>query len=224
MIRRLLASLLLLNVIYTFTQSPYTGINQFSSFYTNPNLINNFLSQLNTTLSPACNSIEGIGLPILAIKQILQSINSSLAYNNSNTYAKIIFFRERKNSVTFHTTYKLVVQIKSFASNNYLAIEGLYRQVGFPAFEVTTYYLDSNLDNIKALLSEYAIDTNSFFGCGDVKSIYSQANLSKTASPNVPAPYDTRSQLVNSTPSAAGSRDVDPNLIAQIIKLLQSRN
>ena len=225
MFKQILTLLSLLTAFSANNTSPYIGGNQFNSYYTNPNLINNFLGQINSTISPACNSIPGIGLPILAIKQILQSVDSSLAYSNRDTNAKIIFLKEKKNSSTYQTSYKLVAQIKSFSNNNYLAIEGIYKQVGFPAFEIVTYYIDSNLDNIKTVLEEYAIFENAFVGCGDVKSIYSQANPNQTASFNVPAPHGQNSNLVNSVPKGNGNLStVDPDVIAQIIKLLQNKN
>ena len=225
MLKQILMLLSVLGTFYTNNTSPYIGGNQFNNYYTNPNLINNFLGQINSGISPACNSIPGIGLPILAIKQVLQSIDSSLAYSNNNTYAKVIYFKEKKNNSNYQTSYKLVTQIKTFATNNYLAIEGVYKQIGFPAFEITTYYIDSNLENIKAVLGEYGIYENAFVGCGDVKSIYSQSNPKETASYDVPAPYGQNSKLINAAPVDNGKQgSVDPEVIAQIIKLLQNKN
>ena len=119
----------------------------------------------------------------------------------------------------------MVIHIRNFSNDNYLAVEGVYRQVGFPAFEVTTYYMDSNLDTIKSILQEYAFTSGSFVGCGDVKSLYSQANPSSTASRNIPAPYDSNTKISNSVPyTNTNQGSVDPNVIAQIIKLLQQKN
>lgn len=229
MLKRVLRTLLILHTICSYGQWSNGNTGQFginnSAPNFNPSFVNGLLQQINSNISPACSSIEGIGLPILAIKQVLQNVNISLSYNNPNTSSKIIFFKEKKNSSTYQTTYKLVTQIKDFSNTNYLAIEGVYRQMAFPAFEVTTYFLDSNLDNIKAVLAEYAIDPNSYVGCGDVKSIYSEANPQQTANPNVPAPYGQNSKLVNTLPTAnANQGNVDPNVIAQIIKLLQNKN
>lgn len=224
MLKHLLGPLFLLHVSLASLTSPYNGGNQFGNYYTNPNLINDFLGQINTTVAPACNSIPGVGLPILSIKQVLQSIETSMAFTNQNTSAKIIFFKEKKSTTTFQTVYKLVVQVKSFASNNYIAIEGVYRQVGFPAFEVTTYYVDSNIDNIKGVLAEYGIDPNAFVGCGDVKSIYSQANPGQTGTGNTPLPFN-QGNMINSAPTSnQANGSVDPSMIAEIIRLLQKNN
>ena len=192
--------------------SPYIGGNQFGNYYTNPNLINTFLSQVNGgAVNPACNSIPGVGQPVLAIKQALQGVDAQLDAGNRDSAVKTIFFRERRNATTFQSSFKLVLQLKGFSSNNYVAVEGVYRQLGAPAFEVVTYYVDSNLDNVRAVLGEYAIDTNAFVGCGDVKAIYSQA------SPALPKP-----SVAANVRAAAGS-SVDPAVVAQVIQLLQKQ-
>jgi len=213
------------------TTAPYIGGNQFNNYYTNPNLINTFLSQVNATVNPACNSIPGVGQPILALKQVLQTVDTQLDTTNRDSNVRIIFFRERKNSATFQTTFKLVLQIRTFSANNYVAVEGVYKQVGSPTFEVLTYYLDSNLENIKSVLSEFAIDANGFVGCGDVKAIYAQANpvlprptvqVNGQQSNPSQTPYAQGNRLVNSAPAA--QNNVDPNLVAQVIQLLSNRN
>ena len=193
------------------TTTPYIGGNQFGNYYTNPNLINTFLSQVNGgTVNAACNSIAGVGQPILAIKQVLQGVDAQLDASNRDSAVKTIFFRERRNATTFQSSFKLVLQIKTFSSNNYVAVEGVYRQVGAPAFEVVTYYVDSNLDNVRAVIGEYALDANAFVGCGDVKAIYSQAN------PALPKPT-----VASNVRAAASGNNVDPAVVAQVIQLLQ---
>lgn len=225
MLKLIFTILSVLGVLFANNQAPFIGGNQFNNYYTNPNLINNFLGQISSSTSAACDSINGIGLPILAIKQALQSVDHSLAFDNNNTNARIIFLKEQKHNSSFQTSYKLVVQIKSFSNINYLAVEGIYKQVGFPAFEVTTYYMDSDLNNIKDVLEEYGIHENSFIGCGNVKAIYSQENPNQTAGFNIPPPHGQNSQLINSAPNGNSNQGtVDPDVIAQIIKLLQSRN
>ena len=208
--------------------TPYIGGNQFGNYYTNPNLINTFLSQVNSNVNPACNAIAGVGQPILAIKQVLQTIDTQLDITNRDSNVKIIFFKERKNTTTFQTNYKLVLQIKGFSSNNYVAIEGVYKQVGYPTFEVITYYFDSNIENIRQAINEYTVDPNGFVGCGDVKSIYSAATstlpkptISVNGIQSNPSqtPYAQGNRLVNASP--AGQNNVDPTTIAQIIQLLQ---
>jgi len=210
------------------TTAPYIGGNQFGNYYTNPNLINTFLSQVNSTVNPACNSISGVGQPILAVKQVLQTIDSQLDITNRDSNVKIIFFRERRNATTYQTNYKLVLQLKTFSSNNYLAVEGLYKQVGYPTFEVLTYYFDSSIENIRSVLGEYTVDPAAFVGCGDVKAIYSQATSTlpkpsvsvngRQSNPSL-APYSAGNKLVNAAP--AGGSAIDPAVVAQVIQLLQ---
>ena len=221
------ALLALVSVALTQTTTPYIGGNQFGNYYTNPNLINTFLSQVNSTVNPACNAITGVGQPILAIKQVLQTIDSQLDTTNRDSNVKIIFFKERANQTTFQTNYKLVLQIKGYSSNNYIAIEGVYKQVGFPTFEVITYYFDSNIENIRQAINEYTVDPNGFVGCGDVKSIYSQATstlpkptISVNGIQSNPSqtPYAQGNRLVNAAPN--GQNNVDAATIAQVINLL----
>ena len=227
-IKALLLSVALAAVVNSQTTNPYIGGNQFGNYYTNPNLINTFLSQVNSNVNPACNSISGVGQPILAIKQVLQTIDTQLDITNRDSNVKIIFFKERRNATTFQTSYKLVLQLKGFSSNNYIAVEGLYKQVGFPTFEVLTYYFDSNIENIRSVLGEYTIDPNSFVGCGDVKAIYSQATstlprptISVNGQQSNPSltPYAQGNRLVNAAPASNSS--VDPAVVAQVIALLQ---
>lgn len=226
--RTFVALLALVTVALAQTTTPYIGGNQFGNYYTNPNLINTFLSQINSSVNPACNAISGIGQPILAIKQVLQTIDSQLDVTNRDSNAKIIYFRERKNNTTFQSDFKLVLQIKGFSTNNYLAIEGVYKQIGFPTFEVVTYYFDSNIENIRQAMNEYTIDPNGFVGCGDVKSIYSQAtstlprptvNINGQQTNPSQTPYAQGNKLVNAAP--AGQNTVDPSLVAQIVNLMQ---
>ena len=221
------ALLALVSVALTQTTTPYIGGNQFGNYYTNPNLINTFLSQVNSTVNPACNAITGVGQTILAIKQVLQTIDSQLDTTNRDSNVKIIFFKERANQTTFQTNYKLVLQIKGYSSNNYIAIEGVYKQVGFPTFEVITYYFDSNIENIRQAINEYTVDPNGFVGCGDVKSIYSQATstlpkptISVNGIQSNPSqtPYAQGNRLVNAAPN--GQNNVDAATIAQVINLL----
>lgn len=211
------------------TTTPYIGGNQFNNYYTNPNFINQFLAQVNTTVNPACNTIPGVGQPVLSIKQFFQAIDTLLDSTNRDSNAKIIFFKEKKNNSTYQTNYKLVIMIKTFSATNFLAIEGLYKQIGFPTFEVLTYYFDSNIENIRSVLSEYTIDPTSFVGCGDVKSIYSQANpvlpkpnaiINGQQSNPSQTPYAQGNKLVNSAPPGQKNSNVDPAVIAQIIALL----
>ena len=211
MMRSLATLLALAALALCQTTTPYIGGNQFGNYYTNPNLINTFLSQVNGgAVNPACNSIAGVGQPILAVKQVLQGVDAQLDVSNRDSAAKTIFFRERKNATTFQTSFKLVLQIKSFSATNYVAVEGVYRQVGAPAFEVVTYYVDSSLDNVRGVLGEYSLDPNAFVGCGDVKAIYSQAN------PALP-----KSSVQTNVRAAAAGNNVDPAVVAQVIQLLQ---
>lgn len=204
----LLLSLLALTAS-TVAQStkPYIGGDQFGSYYTNPNLINSFLSQVGG-VNPACNSIPGVGQPVLALKQLLQGVDAQLDAGNRDSAVRVVFFRERKNSTTFQSNYKLVLQVRTYATNSYIAVEGVYRQVGAPAFEVLTYYVDSDIDRVRSALGESSVDANGFVGCGDVKSIYTMA----ASGARRPVAQTNTAQ-----------NNVDPAIVAQVIALLQKQ-
>lgn len=219
-----------LNANFTYTP-PYNGGNQFKTLYTNPALLNSMLDEINgaTALSTQCNEIPGVGPPILSIKKVIQDIDTSLDSTNANTYAKVIFFKETQNTSNFTTTYKIAVQIRTFHTTNYLGVEGIYRQVGFPTFEITSYLFDSNLENIRIVLNDFSIVDTGYFGCGDIKSIYSQANP-VLPSPNTvingqqsnpsQEPYAQGNRIINAAPGNTTSPD--PAVIAEIVKLLSS--
>ena len=205
---------------------------QTNSYYSNPNLINNLLAQMNTTVSPVCQPIQGIGQPVLVIREVINSIKDSFDVKNRNTNIKIIFYKEKYNVSTYQTNYKLVVMIKSFSSTNYIAIEGTSKQVGYPSFDVSTYYVDSNIENIKNLMGEYLIDPNGFVACGDVKTIFNQNEPGQTSNNKIYQKETTISsnfniegnaQITAKTTNQDNNKDVSAEFIAQIMKLLQKK-
>ena len=96
MLKHFLGTIILIQTLSSNNTSPYIGGNQFGSFYTNPNLINSFLTQINSTISPACNEIKGIGLPILAIKQVLQTIDNYYHTTTQILTPRLYFSKRRK--------------------------------------------------------------------------------------------------------------------------------
>lgn len=233
--RTLVITLVLAAALKSNVTSPFIGGNQFNTYYTSPNLINNFLAQINGPVAPACAPIPGIGQPILAIKKLLQTVDSSLDTTNRNTNAKVIFFRKRKNARTRQTTYKMVITVKTFTTTNFIAVEGVYKQIGFPTFEVITYYVDNNIENVRKVLGEYTIDPNGFVGCGNIKAIFSQANpvlpkpsvkvKGQQTNPSL-APYAQGNQLINEGPAKKhkSSGQLNAEVIANILKLLQNKS
>ena len=234
-LKGLIFGLVFITLKKTQTTEAYTGGDQFNNYYTNPNHIQEFLAQLDTPVDSACEEIKGIGQPILAIKKALQTVDTGLDTSNNDTNAKIIFFNRKTNKSTKQQTYKLVVQIKNFTSNNYLALEGIYKKIGFPTFEVTTYYVDSDIDNVRAVLDDYTIDPQNFVGCGNVKSIYSKANpvlpdpttsIKGQQTDPSQTPYAKNNKLLNKKTGDTKSKtdtnsDTDPYTIAEIIKILK---
>ena len=64
--------------------------------------------------------------------------------------------------------------IKTFTSAIFVGIESVYKTQGHPSFEVISYLMDEDLDNIKLVLKDESIDPEDIFACGDIKEIFSR--------------------------------------------------
>lgn len=64
--------------------------------------------------------------------------------------------------------------IKTFTSTLYVAIESIYKPQGHPSFEVISYLMDTDLDNIKMVIKDESIDPHDIFACGDIKEIFTR--------------------------------------------------
>lgn len=73
------------------------------------------------------------------------------------------------NPKTKQLIYKAVILFKSFTSEIFVGIESLYKPEGNPSFELISYLMDANLDNIKKVLADPNIKTSDVFACGDIK-------------------------------------------------------
>lgn len=154
----------------------YIGGNNFNFINTNPNYIYSFLNS-NSFLSAAeiaaCATISSTGLPIAAIKKVLLNVDQLLNSTNQNSFVKLIFETSKLDTKTQKTNYKIALQIKTTTSVVYLAVEAVVNPFGYPGFEILTYHLDADINMIRLVLNEQGVDPNQFFGCGDVKAIYS---------------------------------------------------
>lgn len=205
---------------------PYNGGDQFHNLHTNPAYLNTLLGNVQTTVGTECDEIAGVGFPILSLKKAIQDIDTQLDSTNSNSYAKVIFFKETASSTQNTTTYKVVLMIKTFLNTNYLGVSGVYKKIGFPTFSIENYLFDSNIENIRTIMEESYINENGVFGCGDVKSIYSQANpvlpnpntiIGGQQSNPSQEPYAQGNQIIN---SQANGNPTNANVITEILKLL----
>ena len=158
-----------------YARKPYNGGNKFKTMHTNPALLNKLLGKIRT-VDDRCNEIKGVGQPILSVRQLMQNVDNSLDTTNAHTYVKAIFFNEEEDKKRRKTTYKLVIQIKTFGGETYVAVEGVYKKIGNPSFEVETYYMDDDLENVKKVIEEFSLSRGGYVGCGDIKAIYSQRN------------------------------------------------
>lgn len=70
--------------------------------------------------------------------------------------------------------YKTVLYIKTFSEEVYVGIEALYKPQGYPSFEVLSYIMDSELENIKLVLKDQSIDPHEFYACGDLKEVFTK--------------------------------------------------
>lgn len=78
------------------------------------------------------------------------------------------------NPKTKQIIYKTVLHIKTFAEEIFVGIEALYKPQGYPSFELLSYIMDSDLNNIKLVLKDQSVDPNEFYACGDLKEIFSR--------------------------------------------------
>ena len=177
MIKRTIFVFTIINVILNnqYARKPYNGGNKFKTMHTNPALLNKLLGKIKT-VDDRCKEITGVGHPILSVRQLMQNVDNSLDTTNAHTYVKAIFFNESEDKKRRKTSYKLVIQIKTFGGETYVAVEGVYKKIGNPSFEVETYYMDDNLENVKTVIEEFSLSRGGYVGCGDIKAIYSQRN------------------------------------------------
>jgi len=180
---------------------------------------NELLSQINPAVAQACSNIQGIGSPILGVKEALKGLDNSLKLNGFDQ-VQVIFFKQ--GALEAQTKFKLVLRIVSSSGEKYLGVEGLDKKLGSGyQFEITTYYQDSSIVEVRKILEEPNINTNGFVNCGDIKSTYSASSPVNNA-PNGNSGSNGRNQG-GSSGRGSGS-GVDPDLIAQIIKLMQKSN
>jgi len=76
--------------------------------------------------------------------------------------------------------YKVVFQFKTYTGTVFVGIESLYKPKGFSSFELISYILDSDIENVKKVMRDENIDQNKFLACGDLKEIYSLKNFRQT--------------------------------------------
>lgn len=137
------------------------------------------MEELTGKVDEACKNIPAIGPAVLSIRQAQQAIDSLLDSSNSESYAKIILFKEFANKKTRQVIYKVVFWFKTFTSNVFVGAEMLYKPEGRPSFELLSYIIDSDLNMIAKVLNEQTINQNDIFACGDIKQIYT-TKLKKT--------------------------------------------
>ena len=67
--------------------------------------------------------------------------------------------------------------MKTYTGSMYVGLESLYKPNGAPSFELLSYILDSDLDNIKRVMRGENINPNKMLACGDLKEIFSLKNF-----------------------------------------------
>jgi hypothetical protein len=215
---------------FTYTK-PYNGGDQFQNMHSNPALMTGLLESLTGTATAACAEIDGVGHPVLSLKKAIQDIDTSLDSTHSNTYASTIFFKESTDTTGNMMTYKVVVKIQTFNTLNYLGVTGVYKKLGFPTFQITNYLFDTDIANIRTVLEDSTISENGIAGCGDVKSIYSQANpvlpnpntiINGQQSNPSQEPYAQGNQIINT--GADGQNAGRAQQLAALIQLLTQSN
>ena len=93
---------------------------------------------------------------------------------NSDSYAKIIYFKEFVNPKTKQNIFKTVVMLKTFTSTTFVGIEALYKPSGYPSFELLSYIMDADINTIRIVMDDNEIDPTQVFACGDIKDIFTK--------------------------------------------------
>ena len=155
-------------------QLPYNGGSTPDFLNNNPFYMNQYLNLVpNDPASAAkCAQVPGVGLPILAVKKFLITLDEQLDATNLNSFVKIIFFKEIKTQTGM--TVKLVAVIKTFQDTYYVGVEGALRARGLPRFQLISYAVDTVLNNVGLVVGEANLDVNNFIGCGDLKKVYTE--------------------------------------------------
>lgn len=78
----------------------YIGGNKVDFISSNPALITKYMEQLTGSVTEACKSIPGVGPAVLSLKQAQSGIDTLLDTTNTESYAKIILFKEFANKKT----------------------------------------------------------------------------------------------------------------------------
>lgn len=65
--------------------------------------------------------------------------------------------------------YKVVIEFKTFNTSVFAGAEMKYKPEGGPSFELESYIIDSDLEVIRKVLAEGAINSQDIFACGDLK-------------------------------------------------------
>ena len=153
-------------------QVPYNGGNMPNFLHNNAFFMNNLIKTSTETngLNDVCKEIPGVGLPILAIKKFLIAVDLHLEASNTNTFVKVIFFKETKTTTGLNV--KLVVLFKTFTDEFYAGIEGELRLRGTQLFRLLSYHYDTDITSIREVLGEPSVNPNNFIGCGNLKEIY----------------------------------------------------
>lgn len=153
-------------------QLQYNGGSRGQNLQNNPYLLNNLLSTFGGQPQTygACAQIQGVGLPILAVKKILQDIDTNLDSADQNSFAKIIYFTEKVSAQGLYVT--VVLKFYTFTKKFFVGVSGLLKAKGLPRFQLTNYHYDTDINAVAASLQTDPLDENAFITCGEVKTIY----------------------------------------------------
>lgn len=153
-------------------QMNYNGGSISNNINNNPFLMNKLLNKLNTANQAfgSCLHIQGIGLPVLAIKKMLIFIDDHLDANNQHSFAKIIYFSEKVSPQGLVVT--LILKFYTFSEKFYIGLSGLLKAKGLPRFQLNNYHYSNVLAKVATSLAVENVDENNFVTCGEVKTIY----------------------------------------------------
>ena len=72
---------------------------------------------------------------------------------NSDSYAKLIYFKEFVNPKTKQLIFKTVLMLKTFTSTTFVGIESLYK-ADANHFELLSYIMDADINTIRLVMDD----------------------------------------------------------------------
>lgn len=135
-----------------------------------------------------CNSIPGIGSPILMIANAHKFIEDALNIKNFSTNIKYIHFvSNTATSSPQATNIKIAFSLTDYTGTKYLGIDLNHSPFGIGSTRINKFLMTNDFNRVKQFIDTNAVVTNSI-SCGDLKFVYSSFGNDPTADLDYPFP------------------------------------